>query len=89
MPITETFAFTSTISILFYMFLHCRNVNHKTCPICRERLESSNDAWIISEAPNSFEISEGICSSLMELVSRQNSEDNDDDEEDDDDDGLD
>lgn len=63
------------------------NVNHKTCPICRERVESSSDAWVISEAPNSLEISEEICSSLMELVSRQNSEDNEDDDEDDD--GLD
>ncbi|XP_046665120.1 RING finger protein 141-like [Homalodisca vitripennis] len=54
------------------------SVNHKTCPICRE--EANNDeAWVMSEAPNSLEMSEEICSTLMELVERQPSTDDTDD----------
>ncbi|XP_054261140.1 RING finger protein 141-like [Macrosteles quadrilineatus] len=52
------------------------SVNHQTCPICRE-VASNEDAWVMSEAPNSLEVSEEICSTLMELVERQQSTDTD------------
>lgn len=45
------------------------NVNNKTCPICRETLDSTDDTWVISEVPGSHEISEEIISSLMDLAS--------------------
>lgn len=44
------------------------NVNNKTCPICRETLDSTDDTWVISEVPGSQEISEEILSSLMDLA---------------------
>jgi len=44
------------------------NVNNKTCPICRETLDSTDDTWVISEVPGSQEISEEIFSSLMDLA---------------------
>lgn len=49
-------------------------VNHKTCPICREEA-GKDEAWVMTEAPNSLEVSEDICSSLLELVSQQSSTD--------------
>ncbi|XP_047121212.1 RING finger protein 141-like [Schistocerca piceifrons] len=45
------------------------NVNHKTCPICREACESTDDSWVISEVPGAHEINEAICSALMGLPS--------------------
>lgn len=44
------------------------NVKHKTCPICREALENSDDTWVISDFPAENEISEDICHSLMKLA---------------------
>lgn len=49
------------------------NVNNKTCPICRETLDSTDDTWVISEAPESQEISQAICNSLMDLASPSHS----------------
>lgn len=44
------------------------NVKHKTCPICREALESSDETWVISDFPAESEISEDICHTLMKLA---------------------
>ncbi|XP_039294493.1 RING finger protein 141 [Nilaparvata lugens] len=44
------------------------NMNHKTYTICREEVKSNDDSWVISEAPNSLEISEEIASTLMDIV---------------------
>ncbi|KAF5290550.1 hypothetical protein FQA39_LY14679 [Lamprigera yunnana] len=46
------------------------NESHDTCPICRERLESTEDTWILSEVPRAEEISEEIQSDLMNLTNR-------------------
>lgn len=45
------------------------NTSHKTCPFCRETLDSTDDTWVISDIPGSQEISNEICSALMELTS--------------------
>ncbi|XP_067000317.2 RING finger protein 141 [Anabrus simplex] len=45
------------------------NVNNKTCPICRETLDSTDDTWVISEVPDSHEINETICKTLLGLAS--------------------
>lgn len=45
-----------------------RNESHDTCPICRERLENPNDAWVISEVPKAEEISNEIRENLRELT---------------------
>ncbi|XP_046394031.1 RING finger protein 141-like isoform X1 [Ischnura elegans] len=50
------------------------NVDHKTCPVCRETFESTDDTWVvISEAPGSDEIGKEIRTSLMNLASSSSS----------------
>lgn len=44
------------------------NVDHKTCPVCRETLDSTDDSWVISDGPDSVEIATEIQKSLMELA---------------------
>ncbi|QQP51842.1 RING finger protein 141 [Caligus rogercresseyi] len=44
------------------------NVDHKTCPVCREILLSTQDSWVISDVPDSQEIVTEIQKSLMELA---------------------
>jgi len=44
------------------------NVNHKTCPVCRDTLESTEDGWVISEGPDSIDIETEIQKALMELA---------------------
>lgn len=41
---------------------------HDTCPICREKLESTDDTWVLSEVPEEEEISQEIKSTLMGLT---------------------
>lgn len=42
--------------------------DHHTCPICREKLNSADDTWVLSEVPKAEEISEEIRSTLMDLA---------------------
>jgi len=44
------------------------NVNHKTCPVCRETVQSTDDGWVISDGPDSIDITTEIQKSLMELA---------------------
>lgn len=44
------------------------NVDHKTCPVCRETLSSTDDGWVISEGPDSMDIATEIQKNLMELA---------------------
>ncbi|XP_018573731.1 RING finger protein 141-like [Anoplophora glabripennis] len=44
------------------------NEIHGTCPICREKLESTDDTWVLSEVPKAEEISTEIRNNLMELT---------------------
>lgn len=44
------------------------NESHDTCPICRERLESTDDTWVLSEVPKAEEISKEIRENLLELT---------------------
>ncbi|CAD7089793.1 unnamed protein product [Hermetia illucens] len=43
------------------------NVNNKTCPICCEELATTDDTWVMAEAPGANEISDKICDELMSL----------------------
>ena len=43
------------------------NVDHKTCPVCREALTSTNDGWVISDGPDALEIATDIQKALMNL----------------------
>ncbi|KAG5875468.1 hypothetical protein JTB14_016235 [Gonioctena quinquepunctata] len=44
------------------------NESHDTCPICREKLDSTDDTWVISEVPKAEEINKEIRNNLMELT---------------------
>merc|ERR1739838_1005801 len=44
------------------------NVDHKTCPVCRETLAGTDDGWVISEGPDSMDIATEIQKNLMELA---------------------
>ncbi|XP_017768057.1 PREDICTED: RING finger protein 141-like isoform X3 [Nicrophorus vespilloides] len=44
------------------------NEDHRTCPICREKLQSTDDTWVLSEVPKADEISEEIRTTLMDLA---------------------
>lgn len=57
------------IYILFYLIF--RNVNNKTCPICCETLESTDDTWVMSNIPGVEEINEKICAEFMNLAAKE------------------
>ena len=44
------------------------NVDHKTCPVCRETLASTNEGWVISDGPDALEIATDIQKALMNLT---------------------
>lgn len=60
--------FKSSICEKCYFF---RNETHDTCPICREKLASPSDAWVISEVPKAEEISNEITENLLELTEQR------------------
>ncbi|KAJ8981317.1 hypothetical protein NQ317_015450 [Molorchus minor] len=45
-----------------------RNEAHDTCPICRDKLNSTDDTWVLSEVPKAEEVSKEIHNNLMELT---------------------
>ncbi|XP_075154783.1 RING finger protein 141-like isoform X1 [Haematobia irritans] len=47
------------------------NVNNKTCPICCETLESTDETWVMSNLPEVEEINEEICAGFMNLAKQQ------------------
>ena len=44
------------------------NIEHKTCPVCRETLASTDDGWVISDGPDSLDVTTEIQKSLMDLA---------------------
>ncbi|XP_067641970.1 RING finger protein 141-like [Eurosta solidaginis] len=44
------------------------NVNKKTCPICCETLDSTDETWIMPDIPGVGEINETICAEFMDLA---------------------
>lgn len=44
------------------------NEDHDTCPICREKLDSTDDTWMLPDVPKQEEISQEIRSTLMDLA---------------------
>lgn len=45
-----------------------RNVDHKTCPICREKLETTDDTWVLEELPDQQQVDQEIQKSLFNLI---------------------
>lgn len=48
--------------------LSLRNTTHKKCPICQEKLNSTDDSWVLSEIPKADEVNEKILSELSGLT---------------------
>ncbi|ODN03989.1 hypothetical protein Ocin01_02709, partial [Orchesella cincta] len=44
------------------------NVDHKTCPICREKLETTDDTWVLEERPDAEQVDQEIQKSLFDLI---------------------
>lgn len=44
------------------------NVDHKTCPICREKLENTDETWVLEDKPNPHDVQMEIKKSLFGLT---------------------
>ena len=51
-------------------FLSFRNVNHKTCPICRAKVNAKDDTWVLTEKPDTSEMALETTEYLMGLTDR-------------------
>ncbi|KAJ8942365.1 hypothetical protein NQ318_000345 [Aromia moschata] len=47
------------------------NETHDTCPLCRDKLDSTDDTWVMSEVPKPEEVSKEIRNNLMELTNNR------------------
>ena len=45
-------------------------MSNKTCPVCRETLENTDDSWVIPEIPESSEVNAELQRALQVLTSR-------------------
>lgn len=52
------------------LIVSCRNVNHKTCPICRATVKSTDDTWVLTEKPDESEMAYETTGYLMGLADR-------------------
>ncbi|XP_075742436.1 RING finger protein 141 isoform X2 [Rhipicephalus microplus] len=52
---------------------YTRNVSNTTCPLCREEFESTNETWVISEAPESSEVLSEMQKALSKLPEQESS----------------
>jgi hypothetical protein len=50
-----------------------RNVTSKTCPICRERVNSVDDTWVLTEKPDTTEYEKEVKGYLVSLADRKDS----------------
>lgn len=46
------------------------NVSNTTCPLCREEFDTTDDTWVISEAPESEEVLNEMQKALVEISTR-------------------
>ncbi|XP_048779811.1 RING finger protein 141-like isoform X2 [Ostrea edulis] len=46
------------------------NVTSKTCPICRERVESSDETWVLTEKPDDLEYETEVKGYLVSLADK-------------------
>ncbi|XP_015916901.1 RING finger protein 141 [Parasteatoda tepidariorum] len=44
------------------------NVSNKTCPVCRETVENTDESWVTPDIPNSSEINAEVQKALTELT---------------------
>ncbi|XP_035207782.1 RING finger protein 141-like, partial [Stegodyphus dumicola] len=50
------------------------NVSNKTCPVCRETLENTDDSWVIPEIPESSEVAEELQKAMTALTTSTDKE---------------
>lgn len=43
-------------------------MTNKTCPICRERVESTDETWVITEKPDNLEYETEVKGYLVSLA---------------------
>ncbi|CAN7939653.1 unnamed protein product, partial [Ixodes hexagonus] len=51
------------------------NVSNTTCPLCREEFDTTNETWVISEAPESSEVLSEMQKALVEISERHSGDD--------------
>ena len=44
------------------------NVNHKTCPVCREKLDTTDEGWVVPDQPDGDQIATEIQKTLLSLT---------------------
>ncbi|CAG2235057.1 SQOR [Mytilus edulis] len=66
---TVTTAEGEEVEIYFYIW----NVTSKTCPICRERVNSVEDTWVLTEKPDTTEYEKDVKGYLVSLADRKDS----------------
>lgn len=59
------------VSVPCFTTVFHRTVVDKTCPVCREALKSTDDTWVISEAPDSDQVNEEIRRTLIGLAGNE------------------
>ena len=59
--------------------VYFRSSIDKTCPVCRESLQSTDDTWVISETPDNDQVNKEIRKALMGLANTVNDSEGDSD----------
>lgn len=54
------------------------NVSNTTCPLCREEFKTTDDTWVISEAPASAEVLSEMQKVFVEISTRHSSDEDED-----------
>lgn len=67
-PSSQECASSSSSSSSTTSLVYPVSVVEKTCPMCRESLESTDDTWVLSEAPDSDQVNEEIRKTLISLA---------------------
>ncbi|KAK8401063.1 hypothetical protein O3P69_002683 [Scylla paramamosain] len=67
-PTSQECASSSSSSSSTTSLVYPVSVVEKTCPMCRESLESTDDTWVLSEAPDSDQVNEEIRKTLISLA---------------------
>ncbi|KAF0288246.1 RING finger protein 141 [Amphibalanus amphitrite] len=44
---------------------------HRPCPMCRQQLSGTDDAWVLAEAPSCSQLRHQVATSLMQLATEQ------------------
>lgn len=67
--IEQWFVFISTtyIETINILIMYYRKMTSKTCPICQEKLDATDDSWVLTDLPDMQEVNEEIYTELQGL----------------------